>query len=216
MACRVGKGPSRRTGLLARTVMRLCPRCPTSSFDRVGKVARGQCTMSSAAAGAFAHPTMLHTIYAEQDDRQVGRTTMLASPRHLLTGPPSLALPASAAPPGLSAFVHIANIGPTPFPLPELYNLDFAQVEACAKAVAENADIAIGVKVRMSENVIARNGAEPLRRAIKACEMAGTGGRVMAHIGGFKNVPLMIQILHLLRPGDLLTPASSGAPHLAR
>ena len=115
----------------------------------------------------------------------------------------------------LYAFVHIANIGLTPFPLPELYNLDFAQVDACAKAVAENADIAIGVKVRMSENVIARNGAEPLRRAIKACEVAGTGGRVMAHIGGVENVALMIEILDLLRPGDILTHAYSGAPNLA-
>jgi dihydroorotase len=115
----------------------------------------------------------------------------------------------------LYAFVHIANIGLTPFPLPELYNLDFAQVDACAKAVAENADIAIGVKVRMSENVIARNGAEPLRRAIKACEIAGTGGRVMAHIGGVENVALMIEILDLLRPGDILTHAYSGAPNLA-
>jgi dihydroorotase len=115
----------------------------------------------------------------------------------------------------LYAFVHIANIGLTPFPLPELYNLDFAQVEACAKAVAENADIAVGVKVRMSENVIARNGAEPLKRAIQACEMAGTGGRVMAHIGGVENVALMIEILDLLRPGDILTHAYSGAPNLA-
>ena len=115
----------------------------------------------------------------------------------------------------LYAFVHIANIGLTPFPLPELYNLDFAQVEACAKAVAENADIAIGVKVRMSENVIARNGAEPLRRAIQACEMAGTGGRVMAHIGGVENVALMVEILDLLRPGDILTHAYSGAPNIA-
>jgi dihydroorotase len=115
----------------------------------------------------------------------------------------------------LYAFVHIANIGLTPFPLPELYNLDFAQVDACARAVAENADIAIGVKVRMSENVIARNGAEPLQRAIKACEMAGTGGRVMAHIGGVENVALMIEILDLLRPGDILTHAYSGAPNLA-
>jgi dihydroorotase len=115
----------------------------------------------------------------------------------------------------LYAFVHIANIGLTPFPLPELYNLDFAQVDACAKAVAENADIAIGVKVRMSENVIARNGAEPLKRAIQACEMAGTGGRVMAHIGGVENVALMIEILDLLRPGDILTHAYSGAPNLA-
>src|SRR5215472_9919881 len=115
----------------------------------------------------------------------------------------------------LYAFVHIANIGLTPLPLPELYNLDFAQVESCAKAVAENADIAIGVKVRMSENVIARNGAEPLKRAIQACEMAGTGGRVMAHIGGVENVALMIEILDLLRPGDILTHCYSGAPNLA-
>jgi len=115
----------------------------------------------------------------------------------------------------LYAFVHIANIGLTPFPLPELYNLDFAQVESCAKAVAENADIAIGVKVRMSENVIARNGSEPLKRAIQACEMAGTGGRVMAHIGGVENVALMVEILDLLRPGDILTHSYSGAPNLA-
>jgi len=115
----------------------------------------------------------------------------------------------------LYAFVHIANVGLTPFPLPELYNIDYAQVDACAKAVAENADIAIGVKVRMSENVIARNGAEPLRRAIQACEMAGTGGRVMAHIGGVENVALMVEILDLLRPGDILTHAYSGAPNIA-
>jgi len=115
----------------------------------------------------------------------------------------------------LYAFVHVANIGLTSFPLPELYNLDFAQVDSCAKAVAENADIAIGVKVRMSENVIARSGAEPLRRAIKACEMAGTGGRVMAHIGGVENVALMVEILDLLRPGDILTHSYSGAPNLA-
>src|SRR5258705_13674815 len=40
--------------------MRLCPRCPTSPLDRVGKVARGQRDMSSAAAGDFAHPTTEH------------------------------------------------------------------------------------------------------------------------------------------------------------
>jgi dihydroorotase len=115
----------------------------------------------------------------------------------------------------LYAFVHIANIGLTPFPLPELYQLDYAQVEACARTVAENADIAIGVKVRMSENVIAKHGAEPLRRAIKACEMAGASGRVMCHIGGVENVALMVEILDLLRPGDILTHAYTGFPNLA-
>jgi len=115
----------------------------------------------------------------------------------------------------LYAFVHIANVGLTPFPIAELYNIDYAQVDACAKAVAENPDIAIGVKVRMSENVIAHNGIEPLRRAILACERAGTGGKVMVHIGGVETVELMSQILDLLRPGDILTHCYSGAPNMA-
>src|SRR5262252_6016837 len=115
----------------------------------------------------------------------------------------------------LYAFVHIANMGLTPFPVAELYNIDYAVVDACAKTVAENRDIAIGVKVRMSENVIARNGIEPLKRSIQACEQAGTGGRVMAHIGGVETPELMSQILDTLRPGDILTHCYSGAPNLA-
>ena len=74
----------------------------------------------------------------------------------------------------LYAFVHIANIGLAGVPGAELYNIDFAQTDAAAKAVAENADLVLGVKVRMSENVIAKHGLEPLKRAIQACEMAGT------------------------------------------
>ncbi len=115
----------------------------------------------------------------------------------------------------LYAFVHIANMGLTPFPVAELYNIDFAQVDVCAKAVGENADIVLGVKVRMSENVIAKHGTEPLKRAIMACEKAGTGGKVMCHIGGVETRELMSQILDLLRPGDILTHAYSGAPNLA-
>src|SRR5438105_7682488 len=84
----------------------------------------------------------------------------------------------------LYAFVHIANIGLAGFPVAELYNIDFAQVDTAAKAVAENADMVIGIKVPMSENVIAKNGLEPLKRAIAACEKAGTGAKVMCHIGG--------------------------------
>ena len=115
----------------------------------------------------------------------------------------------------LYAFVHIANIGLAGFPVPELYNIDFAQVEAAAKAVAENADLVIGVKVRMSENVIAKHGLEPLKRAIKACEMSGSGAKVMCHIGGVETPELMSQILDTLRAGDVLTHSYSGAPNIA-
>jgi dihydroorotase len=111
------------------------------------------------------------------------------------------------------AFVHIANIGLSAFPIAELFNIDFAQTEAAAKTLAENADIAIGIKVRMSQNVIARHGLEPLKRAVRACEIAGTGGKVMCHIGGVESVELMTQILETLRPGDILTHCFSGAPN---
>lgn len=115
----------------------------------------------------------------------------------------------------LYAFVHIANVGLTPFPVAELYNIDFAQVDACAKTVAENADIALGVKVRMSENVIAKHGNEPLKRAILACERSDMPAKIMCHIGGVDTAQLMSDILDLLRPGDVLTHSYSGAPNLS-
>jgi dihydroorotase len=113
------------------------------------------------------------------------------------------------------AFVHIAVAGLAGFPVPELYNIDYAQPDAAARAVAENADFVLGVKVRMSENVIARHGTEPLKRAIAACVASGVPAKIMCHIGGVSDRALMSQILDLLRPGDVLTHCYSGAPNLA-
>jgi dihydroorotase len=114
------------------------------------------------------------------------------------------------------AFVHIAVAGLAGFPVPELYNIDYAQVEVTARALAENADMVLGVKVRMSENVIARHGIEPLKRAIAACERSGVpGAKVMMHIGGVADRALMSQLLDMLRPGDVLTHCYSGAPNIA-
>jgi dihydroorotase len=114
----------------------------------------------------------------------------------------------------LYAFVHIANIGLAPFPVTELPTIDYADVDAAAKAVAANSDMVVGIKVRMSENIINKLGLEPLRRAISACESAGTGGRVMVHIGGVETRELMSVILDTLRPGDILTHSYTGAPNL--
>ena len=113
------------------------------------------------------------------------------------------------------AFVHIGLAGLAGFPVPELFNMDYAQPEAAARTVAENADMVLGVKVRMSENVIARNGLEPLKRAIRACELSGLPAKVMCHIGGVAEKALMSQILDLFRPGDVLTHCYSGAPNNA-
>ena len=109
----------------------------------------------------------------------------------------------------LYGFVHIANFGLAGYPVGEMLNIDYAQVEATARTVAENRDIALGVKVRMSENVVGTNGLEPLRRAVQAAEIAGDGAKVMCHIG---NAPGELSaLLDLLRPGDILTHAYSGA-----
>jgi len=39
---------------------KLCPRCPTSPLDRVGKVAQRRRVVSSAAAGDFAYLRRVH------------------------------------------------------------------------------------------------------------------------------------------------------------
>jgi dihydroorotase len=43
------------------------------------------------------------------------------------------------------AFVHIGLVGLAGFPIPELYNIEYAQPEAAARTVAENADMVLGV-----------------------------------------------------------------------
>lgn len=106
-------------------------------------------------------------------------------------------------------FLHISAIGLTGFPVGEMLNIDYADVDGAAKALAENQDVLLGMKVRESLDVVGQNGLEPLRRAIAAAERSGTGGRVMCHIG---NAPGDLSaLLDLLRPGDVLTHAYSGA-----
>ena len=108
------------------------------------------------------------------------------------------------------AFVHIANFGLTGFPVGEMLNIEHADVDLCAKAVAQNSDLVLGVKVRMTKSIVGQNGLEPLKRAIQATERSGVrGARVMVHIGDAPGD--LSELLDLLRPGDILTHAYSGA-----
>jgi dihydroorotase len=107
------------------------------------------------------------------------------------------------------AFVHISSIGLAGFPVGEMLNIDYADVDQAAKTLAENHEIAIGIKVRESLDVVGTNGIEPLKRAVLACERSGVKGvRVMCHIG---NAPGDLSaLLDTLRPGDILTHSYSG------
>src|SRR5437762_1099777 len=110
----------------------------------------------------------------------------------------------------LYAFVHISSIGLSgAASVPEMLNINYGNVEACARACAENPETVLGVKVRITDNVVGTNGIEPLRRAVRAAEMAGKGFRVMCHIGSAPGN--LADVLDLLRPGDILTHCFSGA-----
>jgi dihydroorotase len=107
------------------------------------------------------------------------------------------------------AFLHISDIGLAGFPVGEMLNIDYAAVDLAAKVLAENQDVLLGMKVRESLDVVGANGLEPLKRALEAVKRSGTKTRVMCHIG---NAPGDLgQLLDLLRAGDILTHAYSGA-----
>jgi len=111
----------------------------------------------------------------------------------------------------LFAFIHISAIGLTgdPVRVGEMFNIDYADVDSCARAVAENRDVCLGVKVRLSKNTVGQNGIEPLKRAIRAAQIAGPWARVMCHIGDAP-VPLG-EVLDTMRPGDIVTHTYSNA-----
>ncbi len=106
------------------------------------------------------------------------------------------------------AFLHVSNLGLQSFPAPEMLDLRDISIDRLAAVIAAESDRLLGVKVREGSAIVGRNGIEPLRRAIAAAERAGTGARVMCHIGDAPGE--MSDLLGLLRPGDVLTHCFSG------
>jgi len=100
------------------------------------------------------------------------------------------------------AFLNISAIGLTYLKIGELNHLPYADPDAVAGVAREHRDLILGVKVRNQKEVVGEAGLEPLRRAIRAAELAG-GLRVMIHV---TNPPTPLDfILELLRPGDLVS-----------
>ncbi|MFQ5897055.1 MAG: amidohydrolase/deacetylase family metallohydrolase [Candidatus Methylomirabilia bacterium] len=100
------------------------------------------------------------------------------------------------------AFLNISAIGLAYLQVGELNHLPYANPDAAAAVAREHRDLILGIKVRNQKEVVGEAGLEPLRRAIRAAEMAG-GLRVMIHV---TNPPTPLDaILELLRPGDLVS-----------
>jgi dihydroorotase len=100
------------------------------------------------------------------------------------------------------AFVHIATIGLTGWPEGEATNLAYLDVEKAVRAVVENRDFVVGIKVReQAPLIVDDHGLEPVRRAAEAGRQ--TGVPVMVHIG---DAPTSLgELMDLLSPGDIVT-----------
>ncbi|MBK8021237.1 MAG: amidohydrolase/deacetylase family metallohydrolase [Chloroflexi bacterium] len=101
----------------------------------------------------------------------------------------------------LYAFCNICRTGLSSYPVGELRDLDLLDVEAAAATVLRYRDLCLGVKVRMTSFIVGSNGLEPLRRAIRAAEIANCP--VMVHIYDIPGT--LPDLLALLRPGDIVT-----------
>jgi dihydroorotase len=74
------------------------------------------------------------------------------------------------------AFVHISSIGLAGFPVGEMKNIEYADIDLAARVVNEKSDLVLGIKVREAIDVVGSNGIEPLRRARLAAERSEVKG----------------------------------------
>ena len=117
----------------------------------------------------------------------------------------------------LYAFVHIANIGLARLPGAGALQHRLRAGRRGRAAVAENADMVLGIKVRMSRERDRQARPRAAQARDRGLRAAGTGAKVMCHIGGVETRELMSQILDLLRAGRHAHPLLFGrAEHRRR
>ncbi|MGE0826563.1 MAG: amidohydrolase/deacetylase family metallohydrolase [Candidatus Binatia bacterium] len=102
----------------------------------------------------------------------------------------------------LRCFIHLSALGLIHLQVGELMHMSYADPDGCARTIQNNRDLAIGVKLRFSNNVVPdAAGTEPLRLARQAADTAQVP--LMVHItDALLPVP---KILEFMRPGDVVT-----------
>jgi dihydroorotase len=107
------------------------------------------------------------------------------------------------------AFVNISAMGQVDTMLGENHDLRYLLADRAAACARSNADLVVGVKVRLTERLTGPNALPALERAVEAGEAAGAP--VMAHIGD--STATIEQVLTRLRPGDMVTHAFTDRAH---
>jgi dihydroorotase len=108
------------------------------------------------------------------------------------------------------AFVNLSAIGIVGTARSgELAHFPYADPEGCAQTIAENRDLAIGVKLRYGPGIVWEYTTEPVKAARKAADMAGVP--MMVHITD-SPLPLPEMLAHM-KPGDIVTHCLHGRNH---
>ena len=91
----------------------------------------------------------------------------------------------------------------------ELEDIRWARVEQAIEAAELHSDVIVGIKVRLTENIVGSNDLIALKRALEVGQELNKP--VMIHIGG--SVNQVEEFLEQLRPGDIVTHSFTGRPH---
>jgi dihydroorotase len=113
-----------------------------------------------------------------------------------------------AARPTVRAMLNISAGGLLLPGIGENIDMRALSVERAVECYKKNRDILVGMKVRLSRNVVGRSGGRPLAPALEAAEALGVP--LMVHVGDTPDS--LPKILKRLRPGDILTHAFHGRP----
>jgi len=101
----------------------------------------------------------------------------------------------------IKAFLHVSSQGMLSPDIGELTDLRYADVKRAIRMCEEYKDDIVGVKIRMTKNLVGENGKEGLKRAREVCE--ATGLPLMLHPN---DSPMSLaEMLSEMRSGDILT-----------
>jgi dihydroorotase len=99
------------------------------------------------------------------------------------------------------AFLHISSQGQLTRNIGELDDLRYADVDRAVKMCEAYKEDIVGIKIRMSRNIVGENGKEGLKRAREVCE--ATGLPLMLHPNAS---PLSLSdMFDEMRAGDIMT-----------
>ena len=109
----------------------------------------------------------------------------------------------------LYALLNISAMGMISPSIGELEDIRWANIQEAIRTGREHREYILGIKARLGRQQSAGNDLEALKRALQAANVLD--GFVMIHVGG-TTTPLL-QMVDMLRPGDVVTHAFHGNSH---